>query len=251
MGSGSVPGGPGRRVDPRGRGHRNAIRDAGHREPGQPCPGKQGGNRGCAPAVRRDVVLGAMRIAQRLARRGKLGVAIMAVAMASIRGGRDFARWVRETQAAVMSGQRELRPKQRRHREEGCALEPFPMTKAGHGLSLSLGGADATDPCQIRARSGIRPGPVAVGRAGRASEPPKSCLTSHARLPQEERPGRCVCRKCWAVTLGGLEYGLLREGHFGPLSAGPKASRFVSQSCSCRLSEIFIFNQLQSQFGCW
>ena len=151
MGGGPVPGGSGRRVDPGGRGYTHTIRDVSHREPGEPCSGKQGWDRGDAPAVCRDVTFGAVRIAQRLVRRGKSGVAVVAVA--GIRGG--HGRGARKIQTGVMAGQRELGPEQRRHREEGGALEPLPTAEAGHGLSLLVSAADATDPCQVRARSPV------------------------------------------------------------------------------------------------
>lgn len=42
----------------------------------------------------------------------------------------------RDTQASAMACQRELGPEQRRHRKEDGALEPVPMAKTDHHLSL-------------------------------------------------------------------------------------------------------------------
>lgn len=134
MGGWSVPGGPGRRVDPCGCGARRTVRNLGDREPGEPCSDKQRRNRKDAPTIRRDIALGAVRVAQRLARRGDLGIAAMAVI--GLRGGCECGRRAREIQAIAMAGQRELGPEQRHHREEHGALEPVPMAKAGHDSRL-------------------------------------------------------------------------------------------------------------------
>ncbi len=97
-----------------------------------------------------------MRVTQRLVRRRKLGVAVavVVVSMAGIGGACD--RWTWKIQAAAMAGQRELGPQQRRHHEEGGALEPLPMAKTGHGVSLGPTGTGAADPRQVRARPWAR-----------------------------------------------------------------------------------------------
>src|SRR3546814_17911035 len=73
--------------------------------------------------------------------------------MLAVGGGSDKCRrraW--EIQALAVACKRELGPEQRRHREEGGALEPVPMADADHGVSLPLTGTDATDPSQSLAR---------------------------------------------------------------------------------------------------
>lgn len=169
MSGGSVPGGPGWRIHPCGRDARRTIPDLGDCEPGEPCSDKERRNRRDAPTVRRDVTLGAVRVAQRLARRGELGIATVAMVVPGVAGGGDKSRrrtW--EIQALAMAGQRELRPEQRRHREEDGALEPVPVAKTGHDLSLPLTRSDATDPDQPLARPGVCSGAVALGVAGTA-----------------------------------------------------------------------------------
>src|SRR3546814_9650010 len=74
----------------------------------------------------------------------------------------------RDTQASAMACQRELGPEQRRHREEDGALEPVPVAKTGHDLSLPLTRSDATDPDQPLARPGVCSVAVALGVAGTA-----------------------------------------------------------------------------------
>lgn len=167
MGGRPVPRGPGWRVHPCGRGARRTIRNLGDRKPGEPCSDKQRRNRRNAPAIRREVTLGAVCAAQRLARRVNLGIAAVAMVVMGVGGGSDKRRrraW--EIQALAMAGQRELGPEQRRHREEDGALEPFPMAKAGHDLSLLLTGTEATDPYQVRAKPGAWSDAVVVGPAG-------------------------------------------------------------------------------------
>src|SRR3546814_16869082 len=67
-----------------------------------------------------------------------------------------------------MACQRERGPEQRRDREEDGALEPVPVAKTGHDLSLPLTRSDATDPDQPLARPGVCSGAVALGVAGTA-----------------------------------------------------------------------------------
>lgn len=69
-----------------------------------------------------------------------------------------------------MTGQRELGPEQRRHREEGGALQPVPVATTDHDLSLPLARSDATDPDQPWARPGVWSGTVAFGVAGIAAD---------------------------------------------------------------------------------
>src|SRR3546814_5779208 len=88
----------------------------------------------------------------------------------------------RDTQASAMACQRELGPEQRRHREEDGALEPVPVAKTGHDLSLPLTRSDATDPDQPLARPGVCSGAVALGVAGTRSEEHTSELQSLMRI---------------------------------------------------------------------
>ncbi len=105
MGSWSVPSGSGGRVDPGGRGHLGAIRDISHREPGVPGAGEQRRDRRDAPTVRRDVTFGAVCVAQRLARRGEQGIAVVAVVVSGVAGGsNECGRRTWEIQALAMSG---------------------------------------------------------------------------------------------------------------------------------------------------
>src|SRR3546814_21062037 len=94
-----------------------------------------------------------------------------------------------------MACQRELGPEQRRHREEDGALEPVPVAKTGHDLSLPLTRSDATDPDQPLASPGVCSGSVALGVAGTAVNlARRSALatSSEERRVGEEcvRPGR-------------------------------------------------------------
>src|SRR3546814_1651333 len=107
----------------------------------------------------------------------------------------------RDTQASAMACQRELGPEQRRHREEDGALEPVPVAKTGHDLSLPLTRFDATDPDQPLARPGACSGAVALGVAGtavnmarrsasatdRKSQRPNSRHQSASRMPPSDR----------------------------------------------------------------
>lgn len=136
MGGRSVPGGPGWRIHPCGRDAPRTIPDLGDCEPGEPCSDKERRNRRDAPTVRRDVTRGAVRVAQCLARRGELGATTVTVVVVGVRVGRDCGGCGLEIQTAAMTGQCELGPEQRHHREEGSALEPVPMAKADHGRSL-------------------------------------------------------------------------------------------------------------------
>ena len=81
---------------------------------------------------------------------------ILAMVVLGVGGGSDQRRrraW--EVQALAMACQRELGPEQRRHREEDGALEPVPVAKTGHDLSLPLTRSEATDPDQPLARPGV------------------------------------------------------------------------------------------------
>ena len=169
MGGRSVPGGPGWRIHPCGRDAPRTIPDLGDCEPGEPCSDKERRNRRDAPTVRRDVTRGAVLVAQCLARRGELGIAAVVMVMLAVGGGSDKCRrraW--EIQALAVACKRELGPEQRRHREEGGALEPVPMADADHGVSLPLTGTDATDPSQSLARPRGRRGTDVVGEDGTA-----------------------------------------------------------------------------------
>ena len=114
----------------------STVRNLGDREPREPRADNQRWDRGDAPTVGRNVPFAAMRGTQRLIRRGQLGVTAVAVVVAGVRVGRDCGGSAREIQTAAMTGQCELGPEQRHHREEGSALEPVPMAKADHGRSL-------------------------------------------------------------------------------------------------------------------
>lgn len=160
----SVPGRPGRRWKPGGRGHRHAIDDGNGRKPGQPRSDKQRRDRGNAPAVCADVTLGAMRITQRLVRGRNHGVAAMAG------GDLNRCRMRKHIQAAAMTGQRALRPEQRSRRKKHGALEPLPLAKTGHDVSLPLAHSDATDPDQRGARPGACSDAAASGFAGAAAD---------------------------------------------------------------------------------
>lgn len=171
MGGRSVPGGPGWRIHPCGRDAPRTIPDLGDCEPGEPCSDKERRNRRDAPTVRRDVTRGAVRVAQCLARRGELGIAAVAMVVSGVGGGSDKRRrraW--EIQALAVACQRELGPEQRRHREEGGALEPIPMADADHDLSLSLTRTDAIDSSQSLARPKVRSRTGAVGEGGTAAD---------------------------------------------------------------------------------
>ena len=171
MGGGAVPGGPGGRFHPAGRDPWAGIGDLGHDEPGDPRSDKQRRDRWDAPTVGRNTPLAAVRGTHRPVRRGKLRVAAVAVVVGGIRAGRDCGGGcARKIQAAAMAGQRELRPEQCRHREEGGALEPATVTTADHGLRLPLSRSDATDPDQPWARPGVWSGTVAFGVAGIAAD---------------------------------------------------------------------------------
>ena len=167
MSGGAVPGGPGWRIYPCGRDTRCTIPTLGDCEPREPCSDKERRNRRDAPTVRRDATLGAVRVAQGLARRGELGIATVAMVVTCVTGGSDKSRrrtW--EIQALAMAGQSELGPEQRRHRQEDGALEPATVATADHDLSLPLVRSDATDPGQSRARPRAWTGGVAFGVAG-------------------------------------------------------------------------------------
>jgi hypothetical protein len=171
MGGRSVPGASGRRIHPCGRDTWRSIRNRGDRKPGEPCLGQQRRNRRNAPTVRREVALGAVRVAQRLARRGELGIATVAMVVTGVAGGSDKScRRTWKGQALAMACQRELGPEQRRHREDDGALEPIPMTKAGHELSVPLGWFDAVDPDQSVARSKARSAAGVFGEGGTAAD---------------------------------------------------------------------------------
>ena len=144
MGGGAVPGGPGGRFHPAGRDPWAGIGDLGHDEPGDPRSDKQRRDRWDAPTVGRNTPLAAVRGTHRPVRRGKLRVAAVAVVVAGVRVGRDCGGCGPEIQTAAMTGQCELGPEQRHHREEGSALEPVPMAKADHDLSLLF-----SDPVQL------------------------------------------------------------------------------------------------------
>lgn len=149
MGGWPVPGRTGRPVDPCGPDTRSAIRDLGDREPGERCSDKERRNRKDAPTVRRDVTLGAVCVAQRLVRRGELGIAAVAMVVTGVGGrGDGHRRRAWKIQAIAMTCQRELGPEQRRRREEDSALEPVPMPTADHDSSLTFTRFDATDPDQ-------------------------------------------------------------------------------------------------------
>lgn len=148
MGGGAVPSWPGWRIHPCGRDAKRTVRNLGDREPGEPRSNNQRWDRGYAPTVGRNVPFAAMRGTQRLVRRGQLGVTamvgiVLGVCVSPLCGGRS-----REIQATAMTGQRELGPEQRRHREEGGALEPVPVATTDHDLSLPHVRPDATDPDQ-------------------------------------------------------------------------------------------------------
>lgn len=171
MGGGPVPGGLGGRFHPAGRDPWAGIGDLGHDEPGDPRSDKQRRDRWDAPTDVRNTPQAAVRGTHRPVRRGKLRVAAVAVVVGGIRAGRDCGGGcAREIQATPMTGQRELEPEQRRHREEGGALEPFPMAKAGHNLSLPLLRSAATDPDQSLARPGVWSGAIVFGVAGTAAD---------------------------------------------------------------------------------
>lgn len=146
MGGRSVPGRPGRRWKPGGRGHRYAIDDGNGRKPGQPRSDKQRRDRRDTSAVCADVTLGAMRITQRLVRGRNHAITAMAV------GDLHRCRVCQHIQAAAMTGQRELRPEQRSRRNKHGALEPFPLATTGHHVSVTRARSDSVDPGQRRAR---------------------------------------------------------------------------------------------------
>lgn len=172
MGGGPVPGGPGGRFHPAGRDPWAGIGDLGHDEPGDPRSDKQRRDRWDAPTVGRNTPQAAVRGTHRPVRRGKLRVAAVAVVVGGIRAGRDCGGGcARKIQAAAMAGQRELRPEQCRHREEGGALEPATVTTADHGLRLPFARSDATDPDQSPGRSGDWTGMAAFGVAETGADP--------------------------------------------------------------------------------
>lgn len=148
MGGGAVPSWPGWRIHPCGRDAKRTVRNLGDREPGEPRSNNQRWDRGYAPTVGRNVPFAAMRGTQRLVRRGQLGVTAVAVVVAGVRVGRNCGGSAREIQTTAMTGQRELGPEQRRHREEGGALQPVPVATTDHDLSLPHVRPDATDPDQ-------------------------------------------------------------------------------------------------------
>lgn len=171
MGGRSVPGGSGRRIHPCSRDTWRSIRNRGDRKPGEPGFGQQRRNRRDAPTVRRDVTLGAVRVAQCLARRGELSIAPVAMVVPGVGGGSDKRRrraW--EIQALAVACERELGPEQSRHREEGGALEHVPMAEADHEVSLPLGWFDATDPDQSVARPTARSAGGVFGEGGTAAD---------------------------------------------------------------------------------
>ena len=171
MGGRSVPGGSGRRIHPCSRDTWRSIRNRGDRKPGEPGFGEQRRDRRDTPTVRREVTLGAVCVAQRLARRGELGIATVAMVVTGVAGGSDTScRRTWKVQALAMACQRELGPEQRRHREDDGALEPIPMTKAGHELSVPLGWFDAVDPDQSVARSKARSAGGVFGEGGTAAD---------------------------------------------------------------------------------
>ena len=136
MRGGSVPGRRGWRIDPCGRDPGATVCDFGGREPGEPHPDQQRWNRRDAPAVGREIPFAAVRGTQCFISRGKLFTTIVAVVVVGVRVGRDCGGCGPEIQTAAMTGQCELGPEQRHHREEGSALKPVPMAKADHGRSL-------------------------------------------------------------------------------------------------------------------
>lgn len=144
MRGGSVPGRRGWRIDPCGRDPGATVCDFGGREPGEPHPDQQRWNRRDAPAVGREIPFAAVRGTQCFISRGKLFTTIVAVVVAGVRVGRDCGGCGPEIQTAAMTGQCELGPEQRHHREEGSALKPVPMAKADHDLSLLF-----SDPVQL------------------------------------------------------------------------------------------------------
>src|SRR3546814_18733835 len=80
----------------------------------------------------------------------------------------------RDTQASAMACPRELGPEQRRNRAEDGALEPAPVAKTGHDLTLPLNRSDDTDPDQPRHRPGIWSGAVALGVARHPVNPARA-----------------------------------------------------------------------------
>ena len=144
MRGGSVPGRRGWRIDPCGRDPGATVRDFRDREPGEPHADKQRRNRRDASAVCREVAFAAVRGTQCLVSRGKLGATTVTVVVVGVRVGRDCGGCGLEIQTAAMTGQCELGPEQRHHREEGSALKPVPMAKADHDLSLLF-----SDPVQL------------------------------------------------------------------------------------------------------
>ena len=186
----TMPGGPGGRVDPGGCDRWHAIDDDNHREAGQPRPGKRRKDRGGPQVVGGDVAHAAMRVAQCLFRRGNCLAA--AVVVTGLFDGHACSS--RRIQAAAMGRERELRPEQRRHRDERAALVPLSLAKAEHDRSLALAGPDATDPDQRRARPGSRLVAAASGFAGAAAD-----LARRSALATTETELRLIAS---AATIG-------------------------------------------------